>query len=185
MPTNLTLVTTTNNHRLTLITQLQKRGFGQSIEKYVDTLDQSGLSPTMITQVLDVMQPVKSGRGNATKVKFFTAAIVKHFGEQLDCARNHYGIFNKIISDIDAINDLHESLKGEEVSVSFMEACILYRHGYNTEGYMDLINLVDLYPGRAKKRIFLAIKEVEAGHASSIEGCLNFNRTIDTTEEED
>jgi len=118
-------------------------GLGPVSAECARTLVDSGLGPRMALEIIKTVAHPERSRGQGNKVRFFTEAVVKHLGENyIEKAGRNAKYFARLVTTVDEIEELRQTLKEEGYNVSYSNAAFLSLAGLSAES--TLAKVVEL-----------------------------------------
>jgi hypothetical protein len=152
-------------------------GLGPSAVAIANSLCDSGLPPAITTAILAaVYAPTDPlGRGQSTRAKWFVEAINSRYQSRMDKIRTNVSYFRTFVSEMEEISEFRDTLKGEDYPVSFQAAFLLCESGLSTSEAIRLLDEIcdgTNYRGSAMRTLILAVQNVNAGKASTVEGAI-------------
>lgn len=153
------------------------KGLGEKTVAIAQEFADSGVAPAVATLLIQtVYAPTHpEGKGQATRVKWFVEAVKRRYVDRLDKAKNKIAYLRTILSELEEVTLLRDTLNGEGASVSFEQAFNLYEMGYDADTILAMISDMDCGgPSRGIWRINRAIAAVKSGRATTIEAALDY-----------
>jgi hypothetical protein len=153
------------------------KGLGEKTAAIAHEFADSGLSPTIAGMLMQtVYAPTQpDGRGQATRVKWFMETVRRRYMDRLDKARNNITFLRTILSEMEEITLMRDTLCGEGASITFEQTFHLYELGYDAEAILGIIADLDTpTKGAGIWRINRAVAAVKSGRAYSLESALDF-----------
>ena len=160
---------------------------GKSTQLVARDLVNSGLQPTEALMIINMVYGGPngnlSGKGQATRTKYFSEAVQEVWGDRLANASQHPALFRGLLAKMNAATQLHDAVAEENnpqssfpYSISFKEALLLQDAGVDEDYFLSLVeDLVSEYRisrPAAKIRIVDAAGKIKMHEAASLENIL-------------
>jgi hypothetical protein len=155
-------------------------GLGKKSQAMAEALIDSGLPPSMsILLIQSVCNLVATSpeRNYGSRMKWFVAAMQNSYRHEIDKASNNIAYFKRLVVVMEDVTEIKDTLCGEGANISFQEAFILHRLGYNSDTLMALCDDIGPPLRRAARSIVKAAMAVESGNATTIEAALDYEHT--------
>ena len=160
---------------------------GKSTQLVTKDLINSGIQPTEALMLINLVyggpNGSLTGKGQATRTKYFAEAVQEVWGDRLANASKNPALFRGLLAKINEATQLHDSISEENnpqssfpYSISFKESLLLQEAGVDTDYFLSLIeDLVSEYRISrpiAKVRIVEAAGKLKMYQAASLENIL-------------
>lgn len=149
-------------------------GLGEKSLEIANTLSDSGLSAAAAsTLMLAVYSPSdESGRGQGTRMRWFMESVRRRYDYRLDKIRNDPKAFKIFVAEMEEVVEMRDILNGEDISMSFEAAFLLWELGLNADAVLGIIQ--EECDGMQKpsiiaKHIVRAAQAVKSGHFMELE----------------
>jgi len=147
-------------------------GLGKTAETMAALLSDSGLGTAASAMVLSAVYSSGDlqGRGQSTRSMWFVEAIRNRYGHRLEMIKNDPKAFESFIYDMGVVTEMRDQLKGEDYSVSFHAAFLLWELGESSDSVIQIAESMESpYKGSAIKIIVRAAQLVKSGEFSMLE----------------
>lgn len=149
-------------------------GLGDKSMQMATALTDSGIGPAAAAMlIMAVYSPTdERGRGQATRAKWFVEAMRRRYDYKIQKIRTDPAQFRIFIAEMEEVVEMRDTLKGEDVNISFESAFMLWELGLNADSVLGLIqNECDgiTLQSVATKHIIRAAQMVQAGYFMELE----------------
>lgn len=152
-------------------------GIGDKSLEIAQSLVELGLSPAMSSMLLDaVYRPTDAlGRGQATRWKWFNAAVQRRYRDRLEKIRTNVLSFRNFLAEIDEFVDMRDTFKGEDYSFSYEQCFEFHELNLDAEHCLGILtNLTSAGYSKFQARFFLlsAVNSVKNRRCSDIQSAI-------------
>lgn len=153
-------------------------GMGEQSALMAESLADSGLPAGAAVQLIQaVYSPAdKQGAGQYTRAKWFIEAVRSRYSDRLDKIRHNAAYFRVLISEMEEVIEMRDTLNGEGYSFSFHAVFMLWECGLDADSILGIVQECcagSVSAGLAKKMLIQAAFAVKAGHFLNIETAID------------
>lgn len=156
-------------------------GMGEKSLEIANALCDSGITAAAASTLLQaVYSPTDElGRGQGTRMRWFVEAIRRRYDYKIDKIRNDPKAFKTFIAEMEEVVEMRDTLKGEDVSVSFEAAFLLWELGLDADSILGIVQSECdglNTPSIVAKHIVQAAQAVKSGFFMELETAIQAMR---------